>query len=186
MCQFNFLITKEKTKSHEIEKIAKKHNLNFESQYLNITTKAKLYPFLTTKWNNRCDNNCDCNSIIGKNKKQNSSQPYWDKERKKLENKNYSKNRIELLLKQKQKKYQNSILEDKQIELAESKNWIGFLNDKHLKNYLSEIGIFHHEFIGGLHNEKIKIEKEDSHSIKIVDMDFLKSIEENQLTWIKL
>jgi len=180
MCQFNFLVTKEKSNYSEIKEITSEFGLNYEESKLDIINSNQIWTFLTTS------KNCDCGSVLGKKHWDDSSEPDWKKERKKLERKRFSKRRIELLLEQKQKKITNKNTNEIKVEQNESKKWIEFLNDKRLKNKLNEIGILYHQFSGEFQNERIKIETEKTNSVDKINTEFLKNIKENELIWIKL
>jgi len=180
MCQYNFLITKEKIDVSEIKEIASEFGLNYTEVKLNFSNFGQLRTFLTTT------KDCDCGSVLGKKYCADSLEPNWNKERNRLERKRFSKRRIELLLKQKQKEFANKNANEIQIELNETKRWSEFMNDQGLKNKLSEIGILYHHFRGDLENEKIKIENNKTHSVGKINSEFLKNIKENELNWIKL
>ncbi|MFD2824528.1 hypothetical protein ACFS5M_12670 [Lacinutrix iliipiscaria] len=180
MCQFNFLVTKEKSNISEINKIASEFRLNYTEYKLDIKNPDQIQAFLTTT------KDCDCGSVIGKKYSDDSSEPDWNKEQKKLERKRFSKRRIELLLEQKRKEFIENNSSELKAEQKETKKWTEFLNDKRLKNKLSEIGILYHQFSGELHNERIKIENEKTYSVEKINIDFLKNIKENEITWIKI
>lgn len=180
MCQFNFLVTKKKSNEVDIKKIASEFGLNFANIELDITKSDEIYTFLTTK------NDCDCGSVLGKKYWNDSVEPDWTKERKKLERKRFSKCRIELLLEQKKNEFAKQNADEIETELKESKKWTEFLNDNRLKNILDEIGIFYHQFSREFNNERIKIETEKIESAEKINIDFFKNIKENELNWIKL
>ena len=112
--------------------------------------------------------------------------PDWKKERKKLERKRFSKRRIELLLEQKRIEFAEKNSGELKTENKESEKWIGFLTDKRLQNRLNPIGIFYHQFSGEVENERLKIQSEKTGSTENINVDFLKNIKENELTWIRL
>ncbi|MEP5936213.1 MAG: hypothetical protein ABJ218_13935 [Winogradskyella arenosi] len=171
MCQFNFLVTKEKSNNSEIKEIASDYGLNYAEYKLDLPNSAEFRTFLTTT------KHCDCGSVIGKK----FSEPDWKKEKKKLERKRFSKRRIELLLEQKRIEFSKNNSSE-----LETEKWTDFLTDKRLKSKLKEIGIFYRQFSGDLQNEHIKIENEKTNSSENIDDDFLKNIKENELNWIKL
>ena len=180
MCQFNFLVTKEKSNSTEIKKIASEFGLNYAEIELDITNSDKIQTFLTTT------KDCDCGSVLGKKYWDDSIEPDWKKERKKLERKRFSKRRIELLMEQKKNEFTKKNADEIQTETNESKKWTEFLNDSRLKNKLTEIGVFYHHFRLDMEEEKIKIESQKTKSAEKINVDFLKNIKENELTWIKI
>jgi len=180
MCQFNFLVTKERFNQSEIKEIATDNGLNFTEKELDIKNSDRIQTFLTTT------ENCDCGSVIGKNNWNDSMEPDWEKERKKLVRKRYSKRRIELLLEQKEINHAKKNKDEFENELIESQKWLEFLNDAQLKSNLNEVGIFHHQFSGLLEDERIKIESEKTALLKNINVDFLKNIKENEVVWIKL
>ncbi|MEE9430809.1 MAG: hypothetical protein V3V16_07205 [Melioribacteraceae bacterium] len=186
MCQFNFLIIKENVKSQEIKEIVSNHELDFAQQYLDIGNINGIKAFSTAQWNNKAKNLCDCSSVLGKNHWNDTTEPYWKKEKKKLERKRYSKRRIELLMERKRQEYRTNKKDESQIEMEESKKWIDLLNDDRLKNKLSKIGILHHQFSGEIQNEKIKIENEQVISADNINIDFIKNIKEDELIWVNL
>ena len=79
MCQFNFFITKDKSNTLEIKEIASEFELDFKEIELDIVTSEKIWTFLTTR------KSCDCGSVLGKEYRDESSEPDWIKEKKKLE-----------------------------------------------------------------------------------------------------
>jgi len=180
MCQFNFLVTKEKSNISEIKGIASEFGLNYTEYKLDIPNSEEIRTFLTTT------KDCDCGSVLGKKYSDDSSQPDWKKEQKKLERKRFSKRRIELLLEQKRKEFSEKNSSELKAENIETKKWTEFLTDERLKNKLNEIGIFYHHFSGELQNERIKIENGKINSMENINVDFLKNIKENELNWIKL
>lgn len=180
MCQFNFLVTKHKTNTSEIKEIASEFGLNYSEIELDITKSNQIQTFLTNT------KDCDCGSVLGKKYWDDSEEPNWEKERKKLERKRFSKRRIELLLEQKKNEYSNRNADEIKKEINECKKWTNFLNDNRLKSKLNEIGIFYHQFSGEFESEKIKIETEKTKSAEKINVDFLKNIKENELNWIKL
>ncbi|WAC02926.1 hypothetical protein N7U66_04675 [Lacinutrix neustonica] len=91
MCQFNFLVTKEKSNISEIKGIASEFGLNYAEYKLDIPNSNEIQTFLTTT------KDCDCGSVLGKKYSDDSSKPDWKKEQKKLERKRFSKRRIEML-----------------------------------------------------------------------------------------
>ncbi|WP_179346692.1 hypothetical protein [Winogradskyella ursingii] len=180
MCQFNFLVTKEKSSISEIKEIASEFGLNYAEYKLNTPNSNEIQTFLTTT------KNCDCGSVLGKIYSDDYSEPDWKKEQKKLERKRFSKRRIELLLEQKRKEFTEKNSSELIAENKETEKWIEFLTDKRLKNKLNEIGILYHQFSGELQNERIKIEKGKTNSVENINIDFLKNIKDNELNWIKL
>jgi hypothetical protein len=180
MCQFNFLVTKEKSNNSEIKEIASEFGLNYAEYKLDIPNSNEIRTFLTTT------KDCDCGSVLGKKYSFDSSEPDWKKEQKKLERKRFSKRRIELLLEQKRKEFTEKNSSELKAENKEAEKWSEFLTDKRLKNKLNEIGIFYHQFSGELQNERIKIDNGKTNSAENINLDFLKNIKENELNWIKL
>lgn len=180
MCQFNFLVIKEKSNNSEIKEIASEFGLNYAEYTLDIPNSNEIRTFLTTT------KDCDCGSVLGKKYSDDSSQPDWKKEKKKLERKRFSKRRIELLLEQKRKEFTEKNSSELKAENKEAKKWTEFLTDKRLKSKLNEIGIFYHQFSGELQKERIKIENGQTNAAENIDADFLKNIKENELNWIKL
>ncbi len=180
MCQFNFLVTKEIYNNSEIKKIASEFGLNFAEYKLDIPNSNEIRTFLTTT------KNCDCDSVLGKEYLDDSSEPDWNKEQKKLEKKRFSKHRIKLLLEKRRKDFTEKNTHELNVEINEVKIWTEFLTDKRLKNKLNEIGIFYHQFSGELQNERFKIENETKNSAENINVDFFKSIKENELNWITL
>jgi len=61
MCQFNFLVTKEKSNNSEIKEIASEYGLNYAEYKLGFPNFAEFRAFLTTT------KHCDCGSVLGKN-----------------------------------------------------------------------------------------------------------------------
>ena len=114
---------------------------------MDIKNSDQIQTFLTTT------KDCDCGSVLGKKYSDDSTEPDWKKEKKKLERKRFSKHRIELLLEQKLKEFKERNSDELKAEQKESKNWTEFLNDKRLKNKINEIGILFHQFSGELQNE---------------------------------
>ena len=180
MCQFNFLVTKEKSNSSDIKEIASEYGLNYSEVELNITNSNQIQTFITTT------KDCDCGSVLGKKYWDDSVEPDWKKERKKLERKRFSKRRIELLLEQKRIEFAEKNSGELKTENKESEKWIGFLTDKRLQNRLNAIGIFYHQFSGEVENERLKIQSEKTGSTENINVDFLKNLKENELTWIRL
>ncbi|WP_152611357.1 hypothetical protein [Psychroserpens mesophilus] len=154
--------------------------MNYAEYKLDIKNSDQIQTFLTTT------KDCDCGSVLGKKYSDDSTEPDWKKEKKKLERKRFSKRRIELLLEQKLKEFKERNSDELKAEQKESKNWTEFLNDKRLKNKINEIGILFHQFSGELQNEEIKIESQKTISVDKIDTDFLKNIKENELNWIKI
>ena len=180
MCQFNFLVTKEKSNISEIKEIASEFGLNYAEFKLDTSNSNEIQTFLTT------NKDCDCGSVLGKNYSDDLPKPNWKKEEKKLERKRFSKRRIELLLEQKRKEFIEKNSGELKEEKKEAKKWADFLNDKRLKNKINEIGILYHHFSGELQKERIKIKNGKKNSAENINVDFLKNIKENELNWIKL
>jgi len=128
MCQFNFLVTKEKSNISEIKEIASEFGLNYAKYKLDIPNSDEIQTFLTTT------KDCDCGSVLGKKYSDDSSEPDWKKEQKKLERKRFSKHRIELLLEQRRKEFIEKNSSELKAEKKEAKKWTEFLTDKRLKN----------------------------------------------------
>ncbi len=78
MCQFNFLVTKEKSNNSEIKEIASESGLNYAQYPLDIPNSNEIRTFLTTT------KDCDCGSVLGKKYSDDSSEPDWNKEQKNL------------------------------------------------------------------------------------------------------
>ncbi len=180
MCKFNFLVTEEKSDISEIMGIASEFELNYTEYNLDLKNSYQIHTFLTTI------KNCDYGSVLGKKYSDDSSEPDWKKEQKKLERKRFSKRRIELLLEQKRKEFTEKNSSELKAEQEETKKQTEFLTDSRLKNKLSEIGILYHQFSGELKSEQIKIENEKLNSVEKIDIEFFKNIKENELNWIKL
>lgn len=126
MCQFNFLVTKEKSNYSKIKEIASEFGLNFAEYKLNIPNCNEMQTLLTTT------KDCDCGSVLGKKYWADSPEPDWKKEQKKLERKRFSKRRIGLLLEQKRKKFAEKTSSEIKAENKEAKKWTEFLTDKRL------------------------------------------------------
>lgn len=180
MCQFNFLLTNEPSDDFLVKSIASEIGLNYSKRELNIIGFHAINAFLTTR------TSCDCGSVLGKNYRENSSEPDWQKEKKKLERKKFSNKRTELLLEQRRNEFAERNSEAVEKELRESRKWIEFIHDPRLKKQLSKIGILYHQFSGRLEDEKIKIGVESQISSNKVNVEFLRNIQEDEIVWVQL
>ena len=180
MCQFNFLVIKREYNSDGFKEIASEYGLNFNEKKLNIINADNLRTFITTK------GECDCGSVLGINNSSDNSKPDLGKFQKKLERKRFSRNRINLLLEQKRKEYIVQKEDDTKKEFDEANKWINYLSDNRIKLKQDQIGILYHQFSGDIETDTINIKKESINPLSRLDIDFIKDIKENELSWIKI
>lgn len=173
MCQFNFIALKETSNEAKITELALKSDIALRPVMLRMKIQG-LRIFATSK------TDCDCASIFGKTK---IDQYNFDpgKERKKLERKRFSKNRLESLLTQLEMEFYKSQDKKKFKEDIEGNCWKRFAQQIRNAN-IGEVGIFYKQFKGSISEENIN-ETEIIFKAEITSK-FLKEMDEEKIYWI--
>lgn len=176
MCQFNFIVLEKNSNENKIREIANASNLNFNTISLK-SSNPNLFFYLTSK------KECNCGSIIGSEIWKVKNTFDLLKEQKKLEKKRFSKNRIELLLKQKQDEFNKENIEKEKKELNETQNWSDFINAMKSAKIVEKTAIMFHNFSSDFNTEILKLNEVELNEIS---KKSLMQIKEDEVNWFKL
>ncbi len=181
MCQFNFIVTKEKCDTKYVREIAREYGLDFTEIKLNISNRVDIETFITTI------GDCDCGSVFGSNKNEPSFSFNKEKEIEKLKRKKYSAAKIERIISEKQLKFEKDNDSYYQKDIDESENWLGFLRDLRLKECFKDLGVFYHQFNGGdIRIQSINIKRDIELKLEDLNMGLMKDAKEDIISWVEL
>ncbi|NNT73265.1 hypothetical protein HKT18_13680 [Flavobacterium sp. IMCC34852] len=178
MCQYNFLILENNALENVIIEVGKASNFRFQ----NVLTKFSI-PNLHSYVTDLSEDNCNCGSVIGCREWKEEEKFNIEKEKKKLERKRYSNNRIERLLIQKQEQLNLRKTQTENSEYKEADKWIKFFHDLKKEKLENKVGLIFHHYCSQVSEELVKIE-EDNLDVEKLTIETLKSMVENKLYWI--
>ena len=153
-------------------------------RFQNVLTKFSI-PNLHSYVTDLGEDNCNCGSVIGCCEWKEEEKFNIEKEKKKLERKRYSKNRIKQLLLQNKEQFDLRKTQTENSEYKEAEKWIKFFHELKREKFANKVGLIFHQYRSPVSEELVKIE-EDNLDVEKVNIETSKSLVENKLYWIKL